>query len=148
MIKTRGVIAVLLVLTTIPVFQAQADESKPDLTVSMRPHLSSTVHGGEKIGSGQITHQGAHVGFQVWLEGVTSGGGAPERYVLRGRNNPGHELRVLIGQDGWIPDSKDGRGIIKQTGEPQASFDIIIDGEQVIEADEYSMTVYGVYLEP
>ncbi|WP_370605675.1 AfaD family invasin [Citrobacter braakii] len=146
MIKVRGVIAALLVLTTISVFQARADESKPDLTVSMRPHLSSTVHGGEKIGSGQITHQGAHVGFQVWLEGVTSGG-APERYVLRGRNNPGHELRVLIGQDGWIPDSKDGRGIIKQTGEPQASFDIIIDGEQVIEADEYLMTVYGVYLE-
>lgn len=147
MIKVRGAIAALLVLTTISVFQVRADESKPDLTVSMRPNLSSIVHGGEKIGSGQITHRGAHVGFQVWLEGMTSGGGS-ERYVMRGRNNPSHELRVLIGQDGWIPDSKDGRGIIKQTGEPQASFDIIIDGEQVIEADEYSMTVYGVYIEP
>ncbi|TBL64164.1 AfaD family invasin [Hafnia paralvei] len=142
MIKLRGLITALLV--TISAFQAQADENRPDLTVSMRPHLSSTVHGGERIGSGQITYRGEHVGFQVWLDGMTSGG-APERYVMKGRNNPGHELRVLIGQDGWIPDSKDGRGIIKQTGEPQASFDIIVDGEQVIEADEYSMTVYGVY---
>lgn len=147
MIKVRGFITTLLVLTMISVFQARANESKPDLTVSMRPHLSSRVHGGERIGSGQITHRGAHVGFQVWLDGMASGG-APERYVMRGRNNPSHELRVLIGQDGWIPDSKDGRGIIKQTGEPQASFDIIVDGEQVIEADEYSMAVYGVYLEP
>ncbi|MEG0868513.1 MAG: AfaD family invasin [Hafnia sp.] len=147
MIKVRSLAIVLLILTTMLAFEVQAVESKPDLTASMRTNLNASVHDGEKIGRGQIFHQGEHVGFQVWLDAMKSGS-APERYVIRGRNNPSHELRVVLGQDGWVPDDKEGRGIIKLTSEPQAVFDIVADGNQTLEPDEYSVMIYGAYLFP
>ena len=139
----KGLLAALFILGAL---NAQA-EGKTELTLRTVPNLSTQVRDGQRIGGGEIRTQEAHSGYQVRLDAPLLGD-APNRYVILGGNNPQHKLRVMLGQDGWTPNKKTMNGIIKQTSEAQTYFDIVADGNQIVPADEYSLTVQGCYLEP
>ncbi|HGP2366853.1 TPA: AfaD family invasin [Salmonella enterica] len=139
---TKSVLATLAILG---VLQAQAhDNVNIVLNIS---NIRSTVRDGEVVARGQISTLLAHSGYHVWLN-AEKNGDIPNRYVLIGENNNQHKLSVIIGQNGWIPDIKGGAGIIKQTREVQAQFDIVVNGNQTVAADTYTISVQGGYLEP
>lgn len=142
-IMMRSLVMAVLVLTAL---SARADD-KPELTLSGRSHLGSQVREGDLIANGKITYQGRHSGFKVWLEARKSGE-APDHYIVTGTHDGEHELRVVIGRDGWRPDDKAGNGIIILTGEPQAEFDVVSDRDQTVAADEYRIMVNGAYQVP
>ncbi|EBS3265855.1 invasin [Salmonella enterica subsp. enterica serovar Java] len=139
----KGLLSALVILNAV---QAQANE-KLVLTLRVGPYFSEQVRDGQVIGHGQISMREAHLGYQVWLDALKSGA-APNQYVITGKNNARHELRVVIGRDGWIPDSKTGNGVIKQTSDIQANFNIVALGNQTVPADEYRIIAQGAYLEP
>ncbi|ELC8790632.1 invasin [Salmonella enterica] len=140
----KSVLAALVILGSM---QAQAGD---DVDISLNgalKNISPQVRDGQLIGQGQISTQQPHSGYQVWLKAERVGE-APDRYVLTGVNNSQHKLYVIIGQNGWVPDTRSGTGIIKQTGEVQARFDIVANGQQNVPADIYDITVNGRYIEP
>ncbi|ELM3737373.1 invasin [Edwardsiella piscicida] len=141
--QTIGLLAALFTFGTL---NSQA-EGNVELTLRMVPNLSSQVWDGQKISGGEIRTHNAHSGYQVWLDAPQLMG-APNRYVISGKSGAQHKLRVILVQNGWEPDKKTGHGVIKLTGEAQAYFDIIADGNQTIPADSYPITMWGCYLEP
>ncbi|MEB7742506.1 invasin [Escherichia coli] len=139
----KGLLAAFIILGTL---QARADE-KPELTLQTAPHLSTQVRDGQLIARGQISSQAPHLGYRVRLDALKSGD-APDQYLITGKQNSQNRLRVRIGQDGWVPDAEEGNGITRQTGEVQAGFDIVAQGNQTVPADEYQIKVWGAYLAP
>lgn len=134
----------LPVLMVLSAMQVQADDAAV-LNLQMAPTLNGSVHDGQMIGHGQISTQQPHRGYHVWIEARKSGD-APNHYIITGRNNPQHELRVVVGQDGWMPDTKEGKGIVILTEDSLARFDIVAEGSQSIEADDYSLMAGGTIL--
>ncbi|MDA6076980.1 invasin [Edwardsiella anguillarum] len=123
---------------------AQANDSV-DITLNSVSNLSSQVRDGQMISRGRITGQQIRQGYQVWLDAERNGD-APNRYVLTGKNSRQHKLYVIIGQEGWVPDTKDGLGIIKYTRKGQEQFDIVANGNQSVPIDTYVITIQGRYL--
>lgn len=121
--------------------------SKVELNLWIVPKLSTHVFDGQKIGSGEISTQDVHSGYNVWIDAPLSGS-VPNRYLITGRYSTQHELHVILEQNNWSPNEKTCKGIVKQTGEAQAYFDVIADGEQNIPVDEYRITVLGDYFTP
>ncbi|MGY0147481.1 AfaD family invasin [Edwardsiella tarda] len=139
----KGVLAGLIILGSM---QAYANDTV-SITLNGVSSMSSPLRDGQVISHGQISTQMAHRGYHVWLNAERNGD-APNRYILTGRSNQQNKIYVIIGQDGWVPDSKSGVGIIKQTQEAQAQFDIVMNGTQDAPADSYVIIAQGRYLEP
>jgi Enterobacteria AfaD invasin protein len=109
--------------------------------------LSGHINGDRRIGQGRISYDGDHLGFQVWSEAIKSGT-QPNSYVLAGQNNSNNKLRVRIEQTDWVPDKEGGKGIILRYGGNSATIDVVIDGEQTVVADYYSLALKGAVLLP
>lgn len=139
----KGVLAGLIILGWM---QAYANDTV-SITLNGVSSMSSPLQEGQVISHGQISTQMVHRGYHVWLNAERNGD-APNRYILTGKYNQRNKIYVIIGQDGWVPDSKSGVGIIKQTKESQAQFDIVVSGTQAVSADSYVIIVQGQYLVP
>ncbi|MGP2408162.1 AfaD family invasin [Yersinia sp. 2545 StPb PI] len=109
--------------------------------------VAGRVLDNSRIGQGQIVYDGEHAGFQVWSDTAPTGG-QPNSYVLTGQSHGNNQLRVRIEQEGWVADSDGGKGIKIQTGERSTGFDLVIDGDQTVLADRYTLTLRGVGLQP
>lgn len=105
---------------------------------NMQPINERQLSDGQIIGSGQVTYPGEHRGFQVWLTAEKQNGAA-ERYILRGSNNNAHRMFVRLERPEWHPDDIGKQGIILYTGEARADFNIVIDGDQAVAADNYAV---------
>ncbi|MGY0163505.1 AfaD family invasin [Edwardsiella tarda] len=136
----------LLVCVTFGTMQVQANDNM-DITLNGISNSTQQVSDGQIVGHGRVSTQQAHSGYQVWLNAERNGD-APHRYILEGKNNRQHKLYVVIDQEGWRPDIKGGLGIIKQTRDVQAQFDIVANGNQNAPVDTYVIRVQCRYLEP
>lgn len=109
--------------------------------------LSGHINGERRIGQGRIGYYGQHLGFQVWSDVIKSGQ-QPNSYVLVGQNNSNNTLRIRIEQNDWQPDHEGGKGIILHYGGESATFDVVVDGDQTVIADHYSLALKGAVLLP
>ncbi len=109
--------------------------------------ISGYISDGTRIGQGVITYLPEHNGFQVWND-VAQYGGQPNHYVLAGGSGNGNTLRVRIENNDWLPDNEGGRGIILHASADSAVFYIVIDGDQQVKADSYSIELKGATLSP
>lgn len=139
----KGVLAGLIVLGSM---QAYANDTV-SITLNGVSNMNSPLRDGQVISHGQISTRMAHRGYHVWLNAERNSD-APNRYILTGKSNPRNKISVIIGQDGWEPDNKSGVGIIKQSQEAQAQFDVVVNGTQDALADSYVIIAQGRYLAP
>ncbi|WP_264373411.1 AfaD family invasin [Kosakonia radicincitans] len=92
----------LLIATAIclPAAEAQAAETIPEVTLNIRPPQDTKLRDGTVIGRGRMVFQEAHSGYLVWLNAQKSTS-APGRYVLTGKRNSAHQLRIRLAGEGW-----------------------------------------------
>lgn len=131
----------------LPAAEVQAAEAVPEVTLNIRPPQETTLRDGTVIGRGRMFFQAAHSGYLVWLNAQKSAP-APGRYVLTGKRNSAHQLRIRLAGEGWSGESKDRGGIVSTTSATRASFQIVIDGNQQAAADEYVITANALAIVP
>ncbi|MEL5280740.1 hypothetical protein PTR01_20820 [Serratia bockelmannii] len=112
----------------------------PRLSIQTGGELSGKLHDGQVITQIRIATQDAHIGFKLWSDGTTSGS-EPNRYIVTGVQNGRNTLRVRIEKEGGRPDSINGKGLIVDTGDDVASFNIVSDGDQTVVSDDYQFEV-------
>lgn len=120
-------------------------QAAPDVSLTAHTQGDTRLRDGARVAEGQVSVREAHTGVRVWLEAVKSGD-APARYVLTGRNRPGHQLRVRLQVGDAEPDHRDGLGLILYTPEPQVRYEVVADGDQKVATDEYGLTVHAAAL--
>ncbi|CAI1507087.1 AfaD family invasin [Serratia ficaria] len=140
----RTLMTAILALTSAA---AQADDLVPEVTLSSRPPADTRLQDGTVIATGQVVFQGAHSGYQLWLE-APQNGTTPGRYLLSGKRRQPHPLRVRLAGNAWSAGGPDSQGLTRITGDERVSFDIVVDGNQEATADEYVMTAAVAALLP
>ena len=136
-----GLVASMFIGGVLPVVAGD----NPELSMVTLPVVSSHVEDRQVIAHGYISSSENHGGFQVWLD-AASLANEPDRYVITGKYDRQHELRIFIGRDGWQP-VKGGRGIVMLTGDSQAEFDVMADGAQDVSGDEYRVVIHASHYE-
>lgn len=146
---TTNIVLPVLLATALclPAMATQATEKVPEIVLSMHPPQDTRLRDGVVIGQGQITFEGEHAGYQVWLDAPKSSS-IPGRYVLLGKRNSAHHLRVRLDGESWSGENKDNGGIINATTGERAHFDIVIDGNQHVAADEYAIAANVAAIDP
>lgn len=119
----------------------------PRLSVQTAGTHSGVLKDGDIITRGHLATRDAHVGFQVWSD-TAQPGSAPNRYTITGTRNGGNVLHVRIERDGGYPDTKSGGGLVIGTSDDVTSFNIVVDGEQSVVADNYLLVLNGAAIEP
>lgn len=126
---------------------AQAAEApKLDFRATAGP-LSGQLPDGFTLGKGRIVHRDAHTGFRVWSERPLSGQ-QPGHFVLEGRQNPQHQLRVRLEHKDAQPDAEGEKGMTIRTGDETAFFSVVVDGNQKVAADQYPIALKVAALAP
>lgn len=100
------------------------------------------VNDGTRITQGHIVTGENHAGFQVRSDARKSGS-QPNIYILTGIQNSANTLRVRIEGTEWHPDNTGGQGIVLNTCDNIATFDVVTDGGQRLVADRYRLEVQG-----
>ncbi|EEJ1196347.1 adhesin [Salmonella enterica] len=139
MVREITYVLLAVLLTTGRVWSAE-------LTLDMRQVVNGSLRDGEKLATGRLVCREAHSGFQVRLEAPTQGEAA-ERYIIRGKNNIRHELKVRPEGSGWHT-VLGGWGVKKTSTEEHVIFNIVADGQQEPVADEYVLQVTGFCIMP
>lgn len=112
----------------------------PRLSIQTAGKLSGKLNDGQVITQVRVATQEAHMGFQLWSDGVRSGN-EPNRYVVAGVQNGRNTLRVRIEKESGRLDGISGKGLIVDTGDDVAYFNIVSDGEQAVVVDNYQLEV-------
>lgn len=136
---------ILAVLTTGPA----CANNTPRLALQMKHGLQAhVVKDGMRLGQGILVSHGAHAGFQLWSETQTSSLPAGH-YVLSGKQDGAHKLRILLVPRGIVPEENLGsmKMVLNTTGD-RVTFDVLADGEQRVEADRYMLDIRGTVLPP
>lgn len=112
--------------------------------LSIVPHkgINGALKDGVKVARGQIACRGAHAGFYVWMNAQQEGKSA-ERYIVRGSRDRQHQIRVRLRGEGWSPATEGQHGILRPDTDEQATFDVVIDGNQHVPSDDYIFSVGG-----
>jgi len=127
--------------------EANATEGIPEIRLDMRPPQDTFLRDGTVIGHGWLAFQEVHTGYQVWLDASRSSA-APGRYVLVGKRNSAHQLRIRLAGEGWESENEGEGGIVSATTDERTRFDIVIDGHQDVAADEYVITASAAAIVP
>lgn len=115
----------------------------PIIQFNMKDKIQAgLVSNGQQLGHGTISFNRAHTGFRVWIDGQWSSD-RPGSYILVGKSNPNHKLRVKLEGDGWAPDIENSKGVVNYSRDDRVHFYTIVDGDQLIQADRYSLLVSG-----
>jgi len=115
-------------------------KAPPDVRLTTNSFPEHEIHDGSIIAKGKVIIQDAHAGVQIWMDAPQSSEAA-NRYLLIGKNNPAHQLRVCIQQPAGIPDRYHGNGIIIASVDRVVDFEIVVDGKQQFSPDEYELRV-------
>lgn len=131
--------AVLCLMAALP----QARAAAPQLDIQMKTGMQSgLIHDGTRIARGRISQSDLHTGFQVWSNAPRAGSQA-QSYLLSGIDQSRKPLRVRLEGNGWSPDTENGQGIVLHTPEPFATFDVVVDGDQIVQADAWQVQLNG-----
>lgn len=93
---------------------------------------------GMVLAQGWVTYHGSHSGFRVWND-EQKAGNTPAVLLLSGQQDPHHHIQVRLEGEGWQPDTASGRGVIFRTAADNASFRVIVDGNQEVPADTWTL---------
>lgn len=91
------------------------------------------VPDGMVLAQGWVTYHGSHSGFRVWSD-EQKAGNTPTVLLLSGQQDPRHHIQVRPRARGQ-PDTVSGRGAILRTAADNASFSVVVDGNQEVPAD-------------
>ncbi|HBC0970021.1 TPA: adhesin [Escherichia coli] len=110
------------------------------LDVSYGNIRAGNVWDGARIATGRVVCRDSHTGFHIqmnaWREGYLSG-----HYLIRGKRDNRHELRVRLEGDGWYGAQDGTQGMLKSGDGEMAMFDVVADSKQYVLADEYVFSV-------
>lgn len=139
-------ISTLVVLSLMAGLASSAALADTTLTLQVNPHqVGGMLPGNTIIGHGQISTTDTHGGFQV--RGTTEQDSThPGTYIIRGKNDAQHQLRVRLEKQDWQTVGTQDKGIYTRTTEPSADFDIVTDGNQRVSGDEYTLSLEGAAL--
>lgn len=133
--------SVLLIMTVMGSPTAHA--GTPQLDMQVRSGLfAGRVADGTRLAQGVITYTDAHAGFQVWSEEPVLDGKSP-RYVLSGSRHSGNKLRVRLEGEGWVANTEGGKGMQVITTAVSAPFDVVVDGDQMVDSDVWTVPIQG-----
>ncbi|EDU9614197.1 pilin structural protein SafD [Salmonella enterica subsp. enterica] len=96
------------------------------------------VPDGMVLAQGWVTYHGSHSGFRVWSD-EQKAGNTPTVLLLSGQQDPRHHIQVRLEGEGWQPDTVNGRGAILRTAADNASFSVVVDGNQEVPADTWTL---------
>ncbi|EEY3971055.1 adhesin [Escherichia coli] len=97
-----------------------------------------------RIAKGRIVCQNAHSGFHIWMN-AQKAGEQLGHYIIKGQTNSQHEIRVRLSGDGWLPATTgEHNGIVRIGRDENAIFDVLIDGDQNVTPDRYTLSLSGV----
>lgn len=131
----------------LPAVGVCAREAIPAIALDIHPPQEMQLRDGLVIGRGQVSFQPPHSGYQVWLNGRRRVA-TPGRYVLVGKHNPEHQLRIRLTGEGWSAGHDNNGGITSAAVNERLYFDIVVDGTQQAEADEYIITASAAAIIP
>lgn len=100
---------------------------------------------GVQLGQGVLFSQGEHTGFQVWSD-VQGVGVDPARYTLTGGQNGANTLKVRLEGGGWSVALAGGKGVVLTTTDNRVSFNVVVDGNQQVAADQYPFVLSAAAL--
>lgn len=113
-----------------------------ELSLDVRKAMGAELRDGEKIATGRIICREAHTGFYIRMNGYEDEG-RPGHYLIQGKHDSRHELRVRVEGEGWSVVTEGERRLVKAGTEEQVVFDVVSDGSQRAGADEYVISVSG-----
>jgi len=105
-------------------------------------NVAGMLQDGAKIAEGRITLHSDITGFQVWSNALQAGS-QPNRYVASGTENANHKLYFRLEKEGWLPDTRSGKGIVYRGSDNSVTFNILADGNQNVAADSYDLQISG-----
>ncbi|OON39442.1 hypothetical protein BTJ39_14285 [Izhakiella australiensis] len=137
-IAKRGRITLLALLLTAFSMQAVSAAETAQLVLrSQQGMVSGYLHDGTRIVLGRVISHLSHTAFHLWGDAQHSDT-RPTAYFLTGSQDSRHQLRVRLESDNGYADDKSGGGLILPTINDEASFYLVIDGDQNVIADSYS----------
>lgn len=108
--------------------------------------MAGLVADGSPVAQGVIVSQDSHIGFRIWSdesELVT----LPGRYIMKGKQSDRHSLRVRLDNGDWKAEGDGAKQMTQYTVEPKVTFDLVVDGEQQVIADSYSLLLNTALLQ-
>ncbi|HAM3921900.1 TPA: adhesin [Escherichia coli] len=113
-----------------------------ELSIDVHRPVGAELQDGERIATGRIICREAHTGFHVWMN-AREDERRPGHYLIQGKHDRRHELRVRLDGGGWSVVREGGRGITRPGAGEQLVFDVMADGRQRAGVDEYVFSVSG-----
>ncbi|HBA3709468.1 TPA: AfaD family invasin [Salmonella enterica subsp. enterica serovar Typhimurium] len=114
-----------------------------EMNLDARNGMSGELRDGVRMATGRILCREAHSEFHIWMN-TQQVENRPGRYIVEGKYNTRHKIRVRLEGDGWLSSAINAsRDVIKVGSAEQAAFDVVADGNQSVAPDEYIFTVSG-----
>lgn len=147
--QITGLISVLILSSSLMAYPVQSAEV-PRLMLKMNAGMQAgKITNGTRVGQGIIVSRDGHGGFQVWCEsGCLPLVGQGGRYVLTGKQNARNQFRVRLqpAQQEAVAGDSSLRGMVIWSGDEQLRFDVLADGEQQVESDNYTLEIKSALL--
>lgn len=129
-------------LSIVPMVQCFATEPPSLRLTGNNVLMDRSVKDGLIIGKGYVMSNDTHSGFLLQWPSMRMSS-EPGTIILIGKNNPANTLKVRIMPPDFIGREIEGTGIVLMTDKPQVQFDIVADGEQRVNADQYRINLTG-----
>lgn len=134
---TSGRIALLVLsLTVFNAPEVNAEDNAQLILRSQQGMVSGYLHDGTRIVQGRVVSHLSHTAFRLWGNAPRSDT-RPAAYFMIGSRDGHHQLRVRLESDSGYADDKGGSGIILPTANDEASFYLVVDGDQTVITDSY-----------
>ncbi len=115
-----------------------------EIELSLQHKNGGSLSDGTRMATGRILCRDSHSGFHVWMN-AQKAEVQSAHYIIKGQLNNQHEMRVRLSGDGWYPSTTgEHNGIVKIGRDENAIFDILIDGNQNLTPDRYTLSLSGV----
>lgn len=135
--------SILTVLTGVVLMVSGGHAQAEELNIVPHKGMTGELRDGMKIATGRIICREAHTGFHIRIN-ARQQESRPGHYIIQGRRDSRHELRVRIAGEGWSPSVTGGQeGMVSYGQREQGVFDVVADGRQRVEADKYIYSVTG-----
>lgn len=131
------VFPVAITLMVMAVFSQAAE-----LNLNSQGGMGGELRDGVIIATGRMVCREAHTNFHVWMN-AREDEGHPGHYLVRGKRDSQHEIRIRLEGEGWYPVPAGKQGVVHLGTEALVMFDVVADGKQYAAPDEYVLWVTG-----
>ncbi|HII2567949.1 TPA: AfaD family invasin [Escherichia coli] len=113
-----------------------------ELNLNSLGGMSGELRDGAIVATGRIVCQEAHTRLHVWMN-AREDEGRPGHYLVRGKRDSRNEIRIRLEGKEWVPVPAGQRGVERTGTDTQVMFDVVADGRQHVDPDEYIFSVTG-----